>query len=111
LRNNKETNFGQFLSRFVLTTDIYSYFSTILNFSIDSSMKQREYILLGKMTARIVACNYALTLGNTGYNQKLIENAICNVRAEIKRFKNGIVYPSGSSIVFEYEEKSNWVNF
>ena len=110
MRKLKTNNLHEFLSEFHLTERSSDYFKEIMNIEVDPKMPQRKLVDLGKVLGRVISMEFTLNLGDQGFNNILIQNAIEVLRDEVNAimytYKNG----GDSEVVEDYQIDSSWFN-
>lgn len=109
MRRLKLTNLYNFLSEFRLTERASGYFSELLDFKINQKLAQNKMVQLGRILSRVISLELTLRLGDTGFNQKLINNAISTLRADVERLATTFVNENTPNVVENYEESSSWL--
>lgn len=109
MRKSKETSLANFLSTYTNTNDSISYFANLLNFTIDSSVNQREAITLGRIIARVISFQFVLHMN--GFNSELIELTRQHMVTDITMLVGQYLSKNTASPIFEYHENSDWMNF
>ena len=109
MRQAKETNLGRFLGDHDLTSRAAEYLSDLIDFDVDLKIPQRKLVNLGKALGRIVSMEMVLKLGDRGFREDLISNALAMLKHEI----SGLVstYEAGNLVlaVDDYETDGSWL--
>jgi hypothetical protein len=71
-------------------------------------LPQRRLAELGCLISRIIAVNMVLKLLDTGFNRKLIENCLLNLKQEISTLLSSYKSENATDFIDEYEENSCW---
>ncbi|MFD2531568.1 acyl-CoA dehydrogenase family protein [Gracilimonas halophila] len=108
MRKLKKSNLQDFLSDFHLTERSSEYFKDVLNFEIDPKMPQRKLVDLGKALGRIISLEFTLNLGDQGFNNELIQNAIETLQDEVNAIIHNYKHGGKADVVDEYEMDSSW---
>lgn len=109
MRRLKLKNLYKFLSEFQLTSHASDYFSELLNFKIDQQLAQHRLVELGRILSRVISLEFTLRLGDKGFNQQLIQNAIETLRADVERSLATFASDNEPSVVEDYGESSSWL--
>lgn len=109
MRKSKETSLANFLSTYTNTNDSIPYFANLLNFTIDSSVNQRDAITLGRIIARVISFQFVLHMN--GFNSELIELTRQHMVTDITMLVGQYLSKNTASPIFEYHENSDWMNF
>jgi hypothetical protein len=110
MRKLRSTNLYGFLKDYDLTLRSSDYFTEILNFEIDTKMPQRKLVQLGEALGRMVSMEFALNLGDQGFNKDLIENALKNLQEEIKSILTTFKSTSLGDVIEDFQVESSWFN-
>lgn len=93
MRKLKNHNLNDFLAQYKLTENSADYFKEHFNFELNPQMPQRKLVDLGKALGRLISLEFTIRLGETGFNNELIQNAIHTLREEVlaimETYKNG----------------------
>lgn len=108
MRKLKNNNLQDFLSDFHLTERSSEYFKEHLNFELDAQMPQRKLVDLGKALGRIISMEFTLNLGDRGFNEKLIQNAIKTLQEEVYAILQTYKYGGEADVVEDYQLDSSW---
>ena len=109
MRKLKLKNLYKFLSDFRLTERASEYFSDILDFKISNQLAQDKMVELGRILSRVISLEFTLRLSDTGFNQKLINNAISTLRTDVERLVTTFVNENTPDVIEDYEESSSWL--
>jgi hypothetical protein len=109
MRNMKESSLANFLRGYKHTFRAAERLKEILNFEVNMQMPQRKLVELGRALSRIASMELVLKLGDKGFRNDLVENAIRILEQEI----SGIIYNYkigyNTLLVENYEENSSWL--
>lgn len=108
MRKLKSKNLHSFLSDFKLTERASDYFSDLLDFKVRQGLAQDRLVELGRILSRVISLEFTLRLGDTGFNQKLIDNTIQTLREDVERMVTTFVNQKSPDVVEAYEESSSW---
>jgi len=108
MKNLKEKNLAHFFRNYAPRT-VDSLFQ-MLDFEINSSLSQRKLVNLGKIVSRIIATDKVVFLGENGFREDLIINAIAVLKREISVLINAYHIATSISIIENYEEEGSWVD-
>lgn len=109
MRKLKLKNLHKFLDEFNTTERASDYFSDILDFKIDHQLTQDRLVELGRIISRVISLEFTLRLGDKGFNQQLINNAISTLRSDVERMVTTFVNDRTPEVVEDYEESSSWL--
>ena len=108
-RQTKEKNLGRFLSGHDLTSRATETLVELLDFEVDLRIPQRKLVNLGKALGRIVSMEMVLKLGDRGFREDLITNALAMLRQEV----TGLIstFQTGDQVlaVEDYEIGGSWL--
>lgn len=110
MRKLKSKNLYDFLKDYDLTIRSSDYFKEILNFEIDTKMPQRKLVQLGEALGRLISMELTLDLGDKGFNNQLINNALDNLQLEIKSILSSFKSDTLSQVVEDFQIESSWFN-
>ncbi|MEI7677335.1 MAG: acyl-CoA dehydrogenase, partial [Bacteroidales bacterium] len=65
---------------------------------------------LGRMMSRIVSMDLVIALGEKGYRQDMIENAVSMLRQEITNLVSDYNYEQKAVTIENYQDGSAWQN-
>ncbi len=109
MRKLKLKNLHTYLSEFSLTERSSGYFSELLDFKISHKLAQDRMVELGRILSRVISLEFTLRLGEKGFNQELINNAIHTLRTDVERMVATFVNEKSPDVVENYEESSSWL--
>jgi alkylation response protein AidB-like acyl-CoA dehydrogenase len=109
MRKLKLKNLHTFLDDFQLTQRAAGYFSDLLDFKISSSLGQDRMVELGRILSRVISLEFTLRLGEKGFNQDMIDNAVKTLRTDVERMVATFVNDKQQDVVENYEESSSWL--
>ncbi len=109
MRKLKFENLYKFLNDFKLTERASDYFNDVLDFKINQQLAQDRLVELGRILSRVISVEFTLRLGDTGFNQKLINNAVQTLRADVERMVTSFINEKATDVVEDYEESSSWL--
>lgn len=108
MRKMKKSNLYDFLSSYENTTKSSDYFKDTLNFDIDIKMPQRKLVDLGRAIGRIISMEFTINLGEDGFNNDLIHNAIEIMQDEINGIMHLFKTGGNAKVVEDYQVDSSW---
>ena len=111
MKRAKEKNVLRFMKGYDLTNRAADYVKELMNFNLDMEMTQRKTVEMGKVIGRIISMNQVLDLAQKGFRQDLIEGAIIMLRQDISKLMAGFTFDDKSSVIEDYQEKSDWIQF
>ncbi|MCG8478519.1 MAG: acyl-CoA dehydrogenase, partial [Spirochaetales bacterium] len=103
-----EHNVARFLSDHQLTRRGIEYVKDMLNFSVDDTLSQRKRVDLGRIFSRVTAIDWTLSLGDGGFNGRLIGNAVAQLREEIGALLGSFVYGHDNLVLEYYADNVDW---
>ncbi len=109
MRKAKETSLVNFLANYANAKESIHYFADILNFTIDSTVSQRDAVMLGRIIARVISFQFVLNMN--GYNSELVDLTHQHMATDIAMFAGQYLSKNISSPIFEYQENADWTNF
>ena len=107
----KMNNLHEFLSEYKLTNQAADYFKDHFNFEIDKKMPQRKLVDLGKVLGRVITLQFTLKMGEKGFNNNLIDNAVKVMQSEIASIMANFKEASLADVVDEYKTNSSWFEY
>jgi acyl-CoA dehydrogenase len=110
MRRKKETNLLVYLQSDNLTQEAAPFFASLLsNVVLHDAIKQREMVTLGRIIARIICFQFVVSLGNAGFNDKLVDitrqHMFMDISMLVGQFGNNDADP-----LMEYEENADWTH-
>lgn len=110
MRRLKFKNLYKFLSDFRLTKRASEYFRDVLDFKISHSLGQNRLVELGRILSRVISLEFTLRLGDKGFNQALIDNAVKTLRLDVERMVTTFINEKAPDVVEDYQESSSWLD-
>ncbi|MBK5195239.1 MAG: acyl-CoA/acyl-ACP dehydrogenase [Proteiniphilum sp.] len=111
MKRAKEKNVLQFMKGYDLTDKAVDYVKDLMNFNLDMEMSQRNTVGMGKVIGRIISLNQVLDLAQKGFRKDLIDGAITMLQQDISKLMAGFSFDDKSSVIEDYQEKSDWIQF
>ncbi|MFB9053912.1 acyl-CoA dehydrogenase family protein [Formosa undariae] len=111
MKRKKEFNIYSFLKDYELTTKSISYFKEYLNFKVETDLKQRKMIDLGKVFSRIISLNFVLEMQEKGFRQDLTANCVELLKLDVSNLINSFNSKNTVIQIEDYNENSEWYNF
>jgi len=111
MKRAREKNVFQFMKGYDLTDKAADYVKNLMDFSLDMEMTQRKTVGMGKVIGRIISMNQVLDLAQKGFRKDLIEGAISMLHQDISKLMAGFAFDDKSSVIDDYQEKSDWFLF
>jgi alkylation response protein AidB-like acyl-CoA dehydrogenase len=108
MKKDSENNLYIFLKNFTFTRNAVIKIKNLLNFNINTQLPQRKLVELGKMISLIVAMEMVIKLGEKGFRQDLINQAISVIAAEISGIIGYFKHNENTQIVEDYKQNSLW---
>ncbi len=109
MQKAKETNLLRFLSSYDLTSRASEYLKDLLDFEVDLKIQQRKLVKLGEALGRIVTMEMVLKLGDRGFRNDLIANALSSLRHEVTGLLSTYKAENRILAVDDYENDSSWL--
>lgn len=109
MRKMKLKNLHTFLSDFNLTKRASDYFTDVLDFKIDHQLCQDRLVELGRILSRVISLEFTLRLGDKGFNQQLIDNAVKILRDDVERMVTTFSNYNNPDVVEDYKQSSSWL--
>ena len=91
-----------FLARHELTSRAAGRFAKLLDFSVGGSSRKRRAVDLGRILARVAASDLLIRLGDSGYDARLVENAVAVLEAETAALARGLSGGARVGVVEDY---------
>jgi len=111
MKRNKEMNIYQFLKEFNLTQKACSFFKKDIDFTLMTGLNQRKMIDLGKVFSRIIASNFVIEMGESGFRKDLVTNCINTIKVDVATFISSFHAENTVTPIEDYKEKSWWYDF
>ncbi|MHA7943928.1 acyl-CoA dehydrogenase family protein [Formosa sp. 3Alg 14/1] len=111
MKRKKEFNIYNFLKEYELTSKSFAYFKEYINFNVDTDLKQRKMIDLGKVFSRIISLNFVLEMQEKGFRQDLTANCIELLKLDVSNLINAFNSKNTVIQIEDYNENSEWYNF
>lgn len=109
MRKAKESNLLAYLKIYPRTAKSITYFEEAFNFSLESTIKQRDIVILGSMLARLIC--FQMVLEMEGYNPDLVEITRQHMHRDLTMSNGHFISNHTANAIFTYEENSDWANF
>ena len=109
MKKIKINNLTKFVKSFELTQLTAGYFEKILDFQVVPELQQRQKVILGKVISRLITLNQTLEMGNKGYNEKLIQNAVLINQHLVADLVASFTNIKTNKIVDHYLDNSDWL--
>ena len=101
-------NLFGFLRQYRHTEHASGDLEDLLQFNLITPMNQRKLVELGKVMSRIVSMDMVLALGEKGFRQDLVDNAVVEIRHEIAGLLGSFNNTDTPQIVGDYKDRSSW---
>lgn len=108
MQRSKQKNLFDYLAGHNLTAQAALRLKNLLNFDLVQSLTQRKLSELGSIVSRIVAMDLVLTLAASGFQQKLIQNALTNLAQEISSLISGYRMENSTAYIEDYAGEKSW---
>jgi alkylation response protein AidB-like acyl-CoA dehydrogenase len=110
MKKTKESNLYGFLSSFDLTRKSAERLRKLFDFELNLNLPQRKLVELGQVLSRLVSTQMVINLGEKGFRNDLIDNALEMMHQEITALMGSFGYNNNSMLVEAYQEESNWLD-
>ena len=111
MKRQKEMNIYQFLKEFNLTQKACSFFKKDIDFTLMTGLSQRKMIDLGKVFSRIIASNFVIEMGESGFRKDLVTNCVNTIKVDVATFISSFHAENTVTPIEDYKEKSWWFDF
>ena len=111
MKRKKEMNIYQFLREFNLTEKACSFFKKDIDFTLMTGLSQRKMIDLGKVFSRIIASNFVIEMGESGFRKDLVTNCVNTIKVDVATFISSFHAENTVTPIEDYKEKSWWFDF
>ena len=101
-------NLFRFLRQYRHTEHASGDLKDLLQFNLITPMNQRKLVELGKVMSRIVSMDMVIALGEKGFSQYLVDNAVVEIRHEIAGLLGSFNNKDAPPIVDDYSLRSSW---
>jgi len=109
MRKAKETNLYRFLQGYERTNVSVDLFRMYFDFTVDSTVKQRNMLLIGKMLSRVIAFQFVLQMDD--FNSQLVEITRQQVEADLAAFYGQFKTRNDVDPILDYQVNSDWTRF
>jgi alkylation response protein AidB-like acyl-CoA dehydrogenase len=109
MKKMKMNNLFKFIKSFDLTQLTADYFSKVLDFQVVPELKQRQKVILGKVISRLITLNQTLAMGHSGFNEKLIQNAVLINQHLVSDLVSSFNNIKTNKTVENYLDNSDWL--
>lgn len=106
----RQQNLSAFLATHELTRNASAPLKKILDFGLEPQLAQRKLTGLGKIVSRAIALEMVIDLGDSGFRQDMISNAIDTIRREIVELVGGYRQDDATSFIEGYTESGSWLD-
>ncbi|NDP19781.1 MAG: acyl-CoA/acyl-ACP dehydrogenase [Paludibacter sp.] len=111
MKTAKESHVFSFLKEHAMTSNAALFLKELLNFEINTQMSQRKFVEFGKALSRIATLDLVVRLGESGFRNDMIENAISIIKQEVTQLMANFNYAQNAIVVPDYETGSDWSEF
>ncbi len=111
MKQAKETNLYRFLKDFTLTGMSAEHLKEMVNFDLNPQLPQRKLVELGKVLGRIISMEMVIEIGNRGFNQEMIGNALEHLKQEVSSTLNSWAMNTRAMVTVDYSNRSHWLDF
>ncbi len=80
----------------------------LTDFDLDYKIAQRKLVKFGQLISRIYTMNFVIKLGEIGFNNNLISNALTLLTQDISNYLNSFHFENKNTVLTDYEESSDW---
>ncbi|MBB1149587.1 acyl-CoA/acyl-ACP dehydrogenase [Myroides sp. NP-2] len=109
MRKAKETNLYRFLQGYERSKKSVDLFPTYFDFTVDSTVKQRNMLLIGKMLSRVISFQFVLEMDD--FNPQLVEITRQQVEADLAAFYGQFMTQNDVDPILDYQVNSDWTRF
>ena len=110
MRRAKQSNLLEFLKTYPLTEIAADRFSSSVNINIDSSLKQRDLVVIGKILARIICLQFVLNMNAKGFNQGLVDITTEHMQMDVSMLIGQFTNRVKTDPLLEYQENADWIS-
>lgn len=111
MKRKKEMNVYKFLEAFNLTQKAAPFFKKDIDFTLAAGISQRKMIDLGRVFSRIIASNFVIEMGESGFRKDLVTNCINTIKVDVATFISSFHAENTVTPIEDYKEKSWWYDF
>lgn len=111
MHHKKVMNLAAFLEKYELTQYTAKHFKSLTDYDVNGKLPQRKQVILGKILSRIIAADYVITLGNKGFNQKLMNDSIDMIKQEVSALVSSFQHSKQVTPATDYNNNSSWIDF
>ncbi|MBN1958020.1 MAG: acyl-CoA/acyl-ACP dehydrogenase [Desulfuromonadales bacterium] len=108
MQREKQPNLFNYLHAHELTGEAAPRLKNLLDFTLNQPLSQRKLTELGTIISRVVAMDLVLKLAASGFQVKLIENALTNLTQEITALVSGYRLGNATTYLEDYAEAKTW---
>jgi hypothetical protein len=108
MRDLGESNILSALKIHELTGRAAGYFAKILDFHIVGELVQRKMVDLGRIFARVVSADFLVSLAGSGFDARLVDNAIEVLREKVGMLAAGFRQAVNVALVEDYAQGPLW---
>lgn len=109
MRRAKERNLLTFLKSYSLTQTAASLFPAQLDINVEEPIKQRDLVTLGRMIARVISFQFVVAIGESGFNQGLVEITRQHMLMDLAKLAGQFHSKLHADPLFEYQENADWM--
>jgi acyl-CoA dehydrogenase len=102
------SNLYDFLLTYEDTKEIAPLLKQLVNFRVPENMAQRQYIVLGRVIARIISLQLAQRLVEKGYRKDLFENCLKHIQMDLSNLLSDVHNYNNAEPILDYQDNSCW---
>ncbi|MEI6683656.1 MAG: acyl-CoA dehydrogenase family protein [Bacteroidota bacterium] len=110
MKKLKEHNLYRFLKTNGPTENSVQTIRHLLDFELNLQLPQRKLVELGQVIGRIVSMEMVINLGQEGFRQDLVQNALEILRSEISGLMGNFQSCESTLVVVDYQQDSSWLS-
>ncbi len=111
MKHTKEFNLYEFFKSYSLTSQAIDHLKDLFNFEVNVHTPQRKLVELGTVISRVIAMDYVINLGDKGFRDDMISNALTMLKHEITSMLSTYSYDNTIKVVADYNENASWLSF
>jgi len=110
MSRSKQMNLLEYMKTYENSSQAADLFKDSINVTLEKAMPQRKLVLVGEAMAKVILAHHVLSLGNSGFNQGMIDNCIDRLRTDVSNLMNSYNEQSGVLPTEGYDEGSAWLD-
>ena len=108
MRRGQHTTLHSFLADFELTARAAEHVRDAADFRLDGDLPQRRIVDLGCALGRVITMGFVIDLGDRGFREDLIQNALEQFRLEVDATLGIVRDAARTEVVEDYEDGASW---